>query len=267
VHAQKAAAAAPTQVVKDAPGVRVDLGGAKVLDRVPVEYPTLAIDDEVEGRVEVEATLEGSGKVRDVHVLSGPDELREAVLTSVRKWNFKPDPSNGTLRFVVAFQLPSVECDSDDDNDDNADADSADDSDFDSDMEVSEPEDVMTGLQEQLQEAESALEEAESELNEKGADLATQLEEAQHELEKLGKLDVLSNLVDGRMLKRIRILELSDQARNDLLKRLPLHEGDKLSQSAIEKLEKAVREFDSNLYVLTVPCEDSDATVLIKKRK
>ncbi len=265
VHAQKAASAAPTQLVKDAPGVRVDLGGAKVLDRVPVEYPQAAIDEEIEGSVEVEASLDGNGKVRDAHVLHGPEELREAVLASVRKWNFTPGSSNGTLRFAIAFRLPPVECDSDDDNDDDADVDS--DNDPDDDMEVSEPEDVMTGLQEQLQEAESALEEAESELSEKGADLATQLEEAQRELEKLGKLDVLSNLVDGRMLKRIRILELSDQARNDLLKRLPVHEGDKLSQSSIEKLEKAVREFDNNLYVLTVPCEDSDATVLIKKRK
>jgi outer membrane protein assembly factor BamA len=133
-------------------------------------------------------------------------------------------------------------------------------------MDVSEPENVMSGLQEQLQEAETALEEAESELNEKGADLESQLEEAQRELEKLGKLDVLSNLVDGCTLKRIRILGLSDSARNDLIKHLPVKEGDKLSPGSIEKLEKAVREFDKNLYVLTVPVEDSDATILIKRK-
>ena len=83
---------APAQPVADAPGVRVDVGDATVLVRVPVEYPRAAIEDEIEGNVRVEVTVDASGKVKVAHVLSGPDELRDTVLSSVGKWNFKADP-------------------------------------------------------------------------------------------------------------------------------------------------------------------------------
>ena len=70
--------------------------------------------------------------------------------------------------------------------------------------------------------------------------------------------------MEGRTLKRVRILGLSDQARTELVKHLPVREGDKLSKDLIEKLEKAVREFDSHLYCLAIPTEDTDATILIQ---
>ncbi len=257
------ASATPTQAVADAPGVRVDVGDATVLVRVPVEYPRAAIEDEIEGNVRVEVTVDASGKVKVAHVLSGPDELRDTVLSSVGKWNFKADPANGPLRVSIKFQLPKVEIDSDDDDDNVVDMDS--DSDSDSD-EVAEVENAMPELESALQEAESAIEEAESELNEKFADLTSQVEEAQHELEKLGKLDEHINLMDGRTLEHLRILGLSDQSRNDLLKKLPVHEGDKLSKSLIEKLEKAIHEFDSHLSCFAIPIEDSEATLLIERK-
>jgi TonB family protein len=263
-QAPKAAAAAPTQAVADAPGVRVDVGDATVLVRVPVEYPLAAIDDEIEGSVRVEVNVDANGKVEGARVLSGPDELRDTVLASVQKWNFKADSSHSPVRVSVRFQLPKVECDSDDDADSDVDMD--DDSVSDDDVEVSEPENPMTELESSLQEAESAIEEAESELNEKFADLTSQVEEAQHELEKLGKIEEHVNLMDGRTLKRVRILGLSDQSRNELLKRLPVREGDKLSKSSIEKLEKAIHEFDSRLSCFAIPIEDTEATLLIERK-
>jgi TonB family protein len=270
VHAQEVkvrpaapkAASAPTQVMADAPGVRVDVGDATVLVRVPVEYPRSAIEDEIEGNVRVEVTVDASGKVKVAHVLSGPDELRDTVLASVQKWNFKADSSSDPVRVSVRFQLPKAEIDVDDDDSDvdmDADTDSDDD-------EVAEVEKAMPELESALQEAESAIEEAESELNEKFADLTSQVEEAQHELEKLGKIDEHINLMDGRVLKRLRILGLSDQSRNDLLKKLPVHEGDTLSKSVIEKLDKVLHEFDGHLSCFAIPIDDGKATILIERK-
>jgi TonB family protein len=271
VHAQEVkvpqaapkAAAAPTPAVPDAPGVRVDVGAATVLARVPVEYPRAAIEDEIEGNVRVEVTVDASGRVKVAHVLSGPDELRDTVLASVQKWNFKADSSTGPVRVSVRFQLPKVEIDSDDDDDSDVDMDADTDSDDD---EVAEVENAMPELESALQEAESAIEEAESELKEKFADLTSQVEEAQRQLEKLGKIEEHVNLMDGRTLKRLRILGLSDQSRNDLLKQLPVKEGDKLSKSLIEKLEKVLHDVDSRLACFAIPTEDNDATLLIERK-
>jgi TonB family protein len=252
--APKAATVAPTarQAVADAPGVRVDVGDATVLVRVPVEYPRAAMEDDIEGNVRVEVSVDASGKVKVARVLSGPDELRESVLASVGKWSFKADPANGPVRVSVKFQLP------DDDSDVDMDSDM--------DVEVSEVENAMPELESALQEAESAIEEAESELNEKFADLTSQVEEAQHELEKSGKIDEHVNLMDGRTLKRLRIMGLSEQSRNELLKQLPVHEGDKLSKDLIEKLEKALHAFDGHLSCFAIPSEDNDATILIERK-
>jgi TonB family protein len=253
-----AAAVLPTQGVADAPGVRVDVGDATVQVRVPVEYPKAAIEDEIEGNVRVEVTVDANGKVKVAHVLSGPDELRDSVLASVGKWSFKPDSANGPVQVSVKFRLPDVEIDSDDV-----------DMDIDVHVEVPEvdvPEVEMPELESALREAESAIEEAESDLNEKFADLTSQVEEAQHELEKLGKIEEHVNLMDGRTLKRLRIIGLSDQSRNELLKQLPVHEGDKLSKSLIEKLEKAIHGFDGHLSCFAIPTEDNDATILIERK-
>jgi TonB family protein len=273
VHAQEVkvkqaptVVAASAQPVADAPGVRVDVGDATVLVREPLVYPRFAIEDEIEGRVEVEVTVDVSGKVSSARVVSGPDELRNGVLASVQKWNFKSNSGQGgPVRVTVGFQLPDEECDSDDDNDADV-AMAADNDSEDNDAEVSEPENTMSELENSLQEAESAIEEAESDLREKFADLTSQVDEAQHELEKLGKLDEHVNLMDGRTLKHLRVLGLTEQVRNDLLKKLPVHEGDRLTKSTIEKLEKAIHDFDGRLSCFAIPIEDGDATLLIERK-
>lgn len=132
--------------------------------------------------------------------------------------------------------------------------------------EAAEPENTMKDLEQALQEAESAIEEAESELSDKFAELTSQVDEAQHELEKLGKLEEHVSLMDGRTLKRLRILGFSEQARTELLKKLPVHEGDKLSKSLIEKLEKAMHDFDSHLSCFAIPIEDTEATLVIERK-
>jgi TonB family protein len=279
-----AVVAGPAWRRADAPGVKVELDGATVLDRVPVEYPRSAIDDDIEGRVRVEARIDASGKVQEVRALSGPDELRDAVMASVRKWSFKPDSSQNTVEISVGFQLPKADADSDDDDDMDVDVEMDNDVDVDvnvdvnvdvevpdidieiPEVEVSIPENVMADVETSLQEAESAIEEAESELSDKLADLPSQLDEAKHALERLGKIEDHVNLVDGRTLKRIRILGLSEESRTKLVKALPVHEGDKITKTAIEKMGKAVHDFDAKLDCMVVPNENGDATIVIGKK-
>lgn len=261
-------APAVAQTIADGTGVKVAVGGATVLTREPMSYPAFAIDDEIQGTVVVQVTVDGSGKVSSAQVVSGPDELRNGVIASVQKWNFTPNSAqSGPILVTVGFQLPE-EADSDDDNDDGNDAQVEMDSDDNSAEVADEPEteNVMTDVENSLSEAESALEEAESELKDKFSDLASQVDEARQQLEKLGMLSDHADLFDGRKLEHLRVLGLNDQLRNDLLKKLPVIEGDRLSKSTLEKLEKIVRDFDGRLNCFAIPVEDHGATIVIDKK-
>jgi TonB family protein len=97
--------AAP-QLVSDAPGVTVDIGGAQLMHRSGVAYPAAAIAKGVQGTVVVQVKLDDSGVVTDASIVSGPDELRKAVLQSVLNWHFAKDAAGGTRQVSVTFELP-----------------------------------------------------------------------------------------------------------------------------------------------------------------
>ncbi len=98
-------AAAP-QMVSDAPGVAVDLGGAQLMHRSGVEYPAAAIATGVQGTVVAQVKLDANGVVTDASIVSGPDELRKAVLQSVLNWHFAKEVAGGTRQVSVTFELP-----------------------------------------------------------------------------------------------------------------------------------------------------------------
>ena len=98
-------AAAP-EVVNDAPGVTVDLGGARVMHRTGVAYPAAALKQGVQGTVVVEVKLDASGNVADAHVLSGPDELRRAALESVLQWHLTKNLAGSSRQVSISFSLP-----------------------------------------------------------------------------------------------------------------------------------------------------------------
>jgi TonB family protein len=66
-----------------------------------------ALQHGVQGAVSVEVKLDGTGNVSDAHVLSGPDELRAAVLQSVLEWHFTRDAANSTRQVQITFDLPA----------------------------------------------------------------------------------------------------------------------------------------------------------------
>ncbi len=95
--------AGKASIVADGPGVAVE-PGAKILHRSPVFFPSGAT---ATGTVIVESTVDAKGEVTDARVISGPEELRNAALSSVLNWHFSADGGlppavQSTIRFETA---------------------------------------------------------------------------------------------------------------------------------------------------------------------
>jgi len=101
--------AAP-QDVAATPGVEV-ANGFKMLRQTPVEYPQEALARGDVGYVVVSVTLDQNGSVSDAKIVSGPQPLRNAVLSSVLQWRFDPNqtlPPDRTFEIGVRFTPPSA---------------------------------------------------------------------------------------------------------------------------------------------------------------
>jgi TonB family protein len=97
-------AAPPGKMV--VPGARDGYGvvvepGAKILHRQGVFYPSGVT---ATGTVVVESTVNAKGEVTDAHVISGPDELRNAALSSVLNWHFSPEGLAPTVQSTIRFE-------------------------------------------------------------------------------------------------------------------------------------------------------------------
>jgi TonB family protein len=97
---------AGAQTVTDGPGVAVDLGGAAVMHRTPVNYPVSERGTRVEGTVTLEVAVDSTGSVADARVLSGPVELRKSSLLSVLQWHFAKDMVSTTRQIRITYQAP-----------------------------------------------------------------------------------------------------------------------------------------------------------------
>lgn len=82
---------AASQEAADDMGVEVQLGAAKILHRTGIAYPEEARAKHVSGTVVVGLTLNDKGEVTDAAIVSGPQELRRAVMQSVLNWHFSQD--------------------------------------------------------------------------------------------------------------------------------------------------------------------------------
>jgi TonB family protein len=246
---------------QDAQGVKVDLGASSVIHRTPVLYPESAQKQGITGTVQLEVKLDSSGNVSDARVLSGPDELRKAALESVLKWHFTSDAARGTRQITISFSADGKQ------------------------VEVREPRQQqktatpITGAEDSLRLFEGAIRDNEKALastllpgnltrrqqleREIGAlraeaakveaqsrpQLEVRIQELRKELDAtpfVRPATVLTNL-SGRQVQRINTSELPESVRADLLSRLPIREGDTLSQESLEQTMKAIRSFDEHL--------------------
>jgi TonB family protein len=97
--------AAPQEVM-DASGVSVNVSGAQLMHRDPVEYPKDAIAKGVQGIVLAAAKVDSSGNVTEATIVSGPEELRKPVLQSVLNWHFAPEAGVTTHQIAATFVAP-----------------------------------------------------------------------------------------------------------------------------------------------------------------
>ncbi len=96
--------AAP-QEVRDSNGVEIRTGVFKVLHRDAVAYPAEARKKGLSGAVVVAVTVNKDGEVNDARVVSGPDELRKAVLQSVLGWHFDNENHALPSSFEIAVHF------------------------------------------------------------------------------------------------------------------------------------------------------------------
>ena len=91
--------------VADAPGVLIENSGPALLHRAAVQYPKAALERNIQGRVTAELTLADDGTVSDARILSGPEELRSAVLESALQWHYAKDAQlPHTIQVAIDFQ-------------------------------------------------------------------------------------------------------------------------------------------------------------------
>jgi protein TonB len=100
------AVAAPA--VKETPP-QVVLGTPE--DSPPPVYPQIAKIARVQGQVILLATVDKSGLVRDVSVVSGHPMLTAAATKAVSQWRYKPyllngKPVDAETRVTINFKLP-----------------------------------------------------------------------------------------------------------------------------------------------------------------
>jgi TonB family protein len=67
----------------------------------------------------------------------------------------------------------------------------------------------------------------------------------------------------GRSVKSVSTPGLDDSVRRDLMARLPVREGDTLSQESVEQISTALRSYDEHLRVLFFPTEDGQVELRI----
>lgn len=290
-------------ILANEPGVRVDPGGVSVIHRDEVEYPDAAIEKGIQGTVVVEATLDADGAVSDARVLSGPAELRKAALQSVLQWHFTHDAAGSTRQISIAFQLPAeshaakrsavqarvlaevnqqlaqklaeearnLQKQTGDASELQADARKLAEQvkKLQAERNVLDQEQMQRYVQAQVLEHELEV------LRDEGASLAANNSAAAQMAvleKKLAELREGSHdfsgaaMFAGRRLKTIDIRGLTNASRDELLAKLPVQVGDILAEDSMEKVNAAVKQFDSDLGFSMLTTRDGQVEIRINTR-
>lgn len=93
-----AAVAPPAPDAPEGP-VRIRVGGAvkppRLLSSAMPVYPSIARDTGIDGDIVIDTTIDASGNVTAMKVVSGPPVLRQAALDALRRWKYAPSMLNG----------------------------------------------------------------------------------------------------------------------------------------------------------------------------
>jgi TonB family protein len=72
-------------------------------------YPAAASAEHVQGEVKLSADVDREGKVQSVRVISGPPLLRDAALSAVGRWRYRPYQSAGRAVPMAAIEVLDFE--------------------------------------------------------------------------------------------------------------------------------------------------------------
>lgn len=90
-----AAAQSPDDNGSKVPHIKAGVMAGQVVTKVAPVYPPDAKAAKVEGEVVLKAIIAKDGTVRDLSVVSGPEELQHSALDAVHQWVYKPYLLNG----------------------------------------------------------------------------------------------------------------------------------------------------------------------------
>jgi TonB family protein len=88
-------------------GTASDAAKRKVKARVAAEYPALARQMGVTGKVKVEVTITTDGKVASTKIVGGSPVLTMAAVDAVKKWKFEPGPKETVEIIEFEFKDPN----------------------------------------------------------------------------------------------------------------------------------------------------------------
>lgn len=78
-----------------------NVAAANLLSQVKPQYPAEAKQNRIQGTVSLEATIDKTGKVASLSVLSGPAELVQSTIAAVEQWVYRPTLLNGEPVTVI----------------------------------------------------------------------------------------------------------------------------------------------------------------------
>jgi len=67
----------------------------RIVDRVQPNYPDEARRQHIEGQIVLHALIGIDGAVKELTVISGPQELTQSALEAVKRWRYRPSLLNG----------------------------------------------------------------------------------------------------------------------------------------------------------------------------
>ena len=84
--------------------VRISEGAARILliTKTDPEYPRMAREMRLSGRVNVDCYIELNGDVEKVQILNGNPLFTTSITNTLRKWKFRPVEVNGKATQAVA---------------------------------------------------------------------------------------------------------------------------------------------------------------------
>lgn len=79
----------------------------KVRTKVAPEYPPIAKQLHLSGKVKIETTISAEGRVTNARVIGGSPVLASAALKAVNAWRFEPGPKETTEIIEFEFDNPN----------------------------------------------------------------------------------------------------------------------------------------------------------------